>query len=133
MFPRLAPILALVLVFMVTLAAPARVSAQQAPGRSEAKQIEILRNYAFIVCLAGAYGGLTPRPEALIETIQAEAWVMVERGVFGPEVYDMFYRSSSERGEKIGPQGGILGCLDWRDGKDVERMAREAWSDWARD
>ena len=64
-----------------------------------------------------------PRPPGrIIERLRAEAWVFVEKGSQGPDVYEKLYDLSMEAGNSIPPEAALRGCLQWRDSPELRRF-----------
>lgn len=92
-----------------------------------------LHRYVLLVCMGAAYGRLQPPDDRLVEMLQAEAWVFVEKGAAGPETYDRLHTLATDAGQAIPPQAAVRGCLDWSRRPDVaaavHREAQRAAAD----
>lgn len=94
------------------------------PAGRAAVEAGYLHRYVLLVCIGAAYGQLQPPDDRLVEMLQAEAWVFVEKGSAGPETYDRLHTLATDAGRAIPPQAAVRGCLDWSRRPDVDAAVR---------
>jgi len=85
-----------------------------------------LLEYVALICIRSSYTRLDPPAPHVVKLLAGEAWVFVEKGSLGPEVYESLYALAEAAGKGIPPLAAVRGCLAWRRGEDVRRAIAAA-------
>jgi hypothetical protein len=94
-------------------------------GDASAKAPNILRDYAFVVCLSSAYEAGPADYHIASETLRNQSWWFVENSDAAPEIYERVFTYSRAFGKKVPADGAAIGCIMWRDSAEIEAIVEK--------
>ena len=98
------------------------LAAWAAPAHAKPQtEADYLHSYVALVCIRASYARLSPPAPHVLKLLDAEAWVFVEKGRQGPEVYATLHPLATEAGGAIPPEAAFRACTAWAHGPEATR------------